>query len=302
MLRWKSGRVALLHLFFEILSHDDIIFQKTYSRYHKWAMKWAKLLGKRCYLDIDDAPSRINATKTLKNFREMLVLADGVFAGSNNLVEYCKPYQINTWLIPSSIYLKHYLVDSFSNDKICLCWIGNGKYYKQDLIGVLLEPLKQIAAKHPVRLKLIGACGEKELYQAFSGIKGLEIDFIDTIEWSSPAAVSKAMQNVDIGLYPLISNDFNYYKCGFKALEYMAIGIPVVSSSVAINIDIIGHGKDGYLVDSTDEWIAALNDLICNAAKRQEMGDAGRKKVEQYYSVDKTASLIGSLITCGARG
>ena len=92
-LRWKRGKLALLKLAYEILLHDIIIFQKTQSRYHRWLMALANKLGKRTYLDIDDAPSRINSPVTLANLESMLRMSDGVFAGNSNLLKYTKQHQ-----------------------------------------------------------------------------------------------------------------------------------------------------------------------------------------------------------------
>ncbi|MDX8396596.1 MAG: glycosyltransferase family 4 protein [Mariprofundaceae bacterium] len=297
-LRWNDSKIDLLCFALAIPGHDIIIFQKTYSSYHRWLMKLAKMMGKRCYIDIDDAPSKINAPKTLKNFESMASMANGAFAGSQNLFDYCKRHQVNTHLIPSSIYLKYYQMVRLkpANDKICLGWIGNGAHYKKDLVEILAKPLKELSTRHEIRLKLVGACGEKELYDVFGNIDGLEIDFIDAIKWSDPAAVSSAICDFDIGLYPLLPSDFNHYKCGFKALEYMAVGMPVIASSVAINADIITHGEDGLLVDTSNEWVAALDELIVNLDKQIQMGKLGRSKVEFKFNVEKTASLIKSIV------
>jgi len=297
-LHWKSDKLDLLRFAMKMFRYDAIVFQKTYSRYHRWLMIMATKLGKHCYLDIDDAPSKINARKTLRNFESMVAMANGVFAGSRNLFDYCKKHQAQTYLIPSSIYLKYYnkVEHTHASDKVCLGWIGNGAHYKKDLIEILVEPLKELAIKYPLKLKVVGACGVQELYEVFASIDGLETVFIDAIEWSDPKAVSSAICDFDIGLYPLLPSDFNQFKCGFKALEYMATGIPVVSSSVAINADIITHEVDGFLADSTNEWVAAIEHLVVHADKRIKMGKAGAIKVEDKFNVEKTAALIKSIM------
>jgi len=297
-LRWRSGKLDMLLLALQLIRYDVVIFQKVYSRYHRWLMALARGMGKLCYLDIDDAPSKTNAPHTIRNFEAMVAMAHGVFAGSQHLYDYCRQHQPNTRLIPSSIYLKYYRMQQTqrADERICLGWIGNGAHYKKDLIEILAGPLTELSAKYPVRFKLVGACGVRELYDVFGGIDGLEIDFIDAISWSDPAAIAAAIADFDIGLYPLLPNDFNHFKCGFKALEYMAVGIPVVSSSVAINVDIVSTGENGFLVNSQQEWLSALDKLSQDAALRLRMGQSGRNKVEEYYNVEKTASLIRLII------
>jgi len=293
-LRWGSGKLDMLLLALQLIRYDAVVFQKVYSRYHRWLMILAKAMGKLCYLDIDDAPSKTNAPHTIRNFEAMVAMAHGVFAGSQHLHDYCKQHQTNTWLTPSSIYLKYYRMKQTqsADDRICLGWIGNGAHYKKDLIEMLVAPLTDLSAKYPVRFKVVGACGMQELYDVFGSIDGLEIDFIDGIEWSDPGMIAASISDFDIGLYPLLPNDFNHFKCGFKALEYMAMGIPVVSSAVAVNVDIVSTGENGFLVNTQQEWFSALDKLSQDASLRSRMGQLGRKKVEEHYNVDKTASLI----------
>lgn len=297
-LRWKHGKLDLLLFAWEILRYDAVFFQKTYSRYHRWLMLFANILGKRTFLDLDDAPSKTRSPRTLRNVEAMMRMADGVFVGSKNLLDYSQRHQSKSYLISSSVNLKYYAVaeERKNNARVCLGWIGNGAFYKKDLINILEEPLKELASRYRIRFKVVGACGVRELYDTFNAIPNLEIDFVDSIDWSNPRDVSEAIQDFDIGLYPLLANEFNTYKCGFKALEYMAIGIPVVSSPVAINVDIITPGQDGLLADSQEEWTIALSELICDVEKRRKMGKAGRKKVEEHFSIAQAARNLLTII------
>ena len=298
--RWQHGRLAMVAHAFAILRHDTVIFQKTYSRYHRWLMQFARMLGKKTYVDIDDAPSRTNSAVTLRNFEAMCRTADGVFAGSSNLVDYTRGFQANSHLVPSSIYLPHYQPvvkrDAASSAAVCLGWVGNGKHYQRDLIEILETPLRELAARHRLRFKLVGACGVKELYEVFEQIPGLQIEFIDAVDWSDPSAVSQAISDFDVGLYPLLPNEFNHYKCGFKALEYMAMSTPVVASPVANNADVVQHGETGLLVHTADEWVASLEELIQDGQRRLIMGQKGRERVEVEFNTVHTADLLAELI------
>ncbi len=280
--------------------YDVIFFQKVYSRWHCFLLRFANLLNKKTVFDLDDAPSRINNPVTLKNVEFMMRNVSAVTVGSQVLFDYVSKYSKNVHLIPSCIYLKYYQPTDRQRAEgqlVCLGWIGNGAHYKNDLISILREPLIEVVKRYPVRLKIIGACGERELYAAFKNIEGLELDFIDQIEWSNPRAVVNALEDIDIGLYPLLPNEFNQYKCGFKALEYMAMKIPVISSNVAENREIIAHDRDGLLVDSNEEWFGALNELILDKKKRENMGKAGRLKVTKEFNILHAASQIKSIIT-----
>ena len=292
-LTWDNSKFNILKLAFEVLKYDAVIFQKTYSRYHLLLLLWAKLLGKKVFLDIDDAPSRINKKNTLKNFSYMVKFATNVFCGSHNLIKLVDTIKTNkALLIPTSVKLENYNPIEKNNLKICIGWIGNGKHYQQDLIQLLVEPLKILSQRYQIRFKLVGACSVETLYSAFGDIKNLELDFIDQLNWSADDAVGLALSDIDIGVYPLVNNDFNSYKCGFKALEYMAMKIPVVSSPITVNKEIVLNDENGFLVNSSQEWVEALEKLIINKDKRNIFGVNGFKKIVNEYSTKSTAKLI----------
>ncbi|MCG8440321.1 MAG: glycosyltransferase family 4 protein [Caulobacterales bacterium] len=298
-LRVNDTKLKFLEFAKEIPKHDVIIFQKTYSRYDKWLMMLANALGKRTFLDLDDAPSRTGSPRTLRTIRAMFRHADGVMVGSANLLDIVAPYQPNAALVPSGVKLSNYALKNGAAvpSQVCLGWIGNGAHYADDLIAVLREPLAAVAARHDVRFKIVGACGVGRLYEAFGAMPGLTIDFIDQLDWSDNEAVAGAIADFDIGLYPLLPNEFNQFKCGFKALEYMASGLPVVSSDIAANAAIIADGRDGFLVDGSEAWTAALTRLIEDTSLRADMGQAGRKKVEDGYDTARLARKVADIVS-----
>lgn len=299
-LKPQENRRALIKLVFSILRHDVIVFQKTFGRYHHWLLLFAKLLGKRTYIDIDDAPSLSNAAHTMRRVAAMMRASNGVFAGSRNLEQYALEYHPNTNLVPSAIKLENYPPkDSKSNshsNRVCLGWIGNGHYYADDIITLLVEPLTELAKRYPIKICIVGACKVEKLSTTFQKIPNLAVEIFDSINWSNSSIVASHIHQFDIGLYPLIENQFNHYKCGFKALEYMACGLPVVSSKVAINMEIVRHGMTGYLAENCSEWIQYLDTLIASENKRIEMGNSGRALVEKDYSIGPVAEIIDRII------
>jgi glycosyltransferase involved in cell wall biosynthesis len=92
-----------------------------------------------------------------------------------------------------------------------------------------------------------------------------------------------------VGIMPLVDGPFERGKCGYKLVQYMAAGLPVIASPVGVNMHMIEPGINGYLVSSTEEWIQALRSLIQNRQLCSAMGKAGRQKVEQKYNLQRTA-------------
>ena len=84
---------------------------------------------------------------------------------------------------------------------------------------------------------------------------------------------------------PLADDDYARYKCGFKMLQYMGVGVPVVVSPVGVNRDIVRDGENGFLSRAPEEWLNRLGLLIENAELRAGLGAAGRRTVEERYSL-----------------
>lgn len=299
-----TGKTGYLSVAAKIARHDVVVFQKAYSRYDPFLVYWARMLGKRVLFDIDDAPSRISAPQVEHTARRMMRLSDGVFAGCTALVEMAKSVQPSTYLIPSGIRLDTYRPTARREDggPVRLGWIGNGAHYAEDVVAVLAPVLRRIAADTPIRFRIVGACNDTRLYNAFGHVEGLETEFVDAIDWADPEAVNAEVSLFDIGLYPLNSGPFNDYKCGFKALEYMAMGLPVLASDAANHSEILIEGETGLLMRSEEDWCAALTRLISDPGLRARMGKAGLERVESQFSTDRIAEDIESYIINIGRG
>ncbi len=102
-------------------------------------------------------------------------------------------------------------------------------------------------------------------------------------KWSIQTEIED-LAAIDIGIMPLPDDEWSKGKCGFKALQYMAMEIPAVISAVGVNTEIVDNGVDGYLCTSSEEWYSALRQLIIDRELRRKMGLHGRAKVIQRYS------------------
>lgn len=157
-----SRRRDYLRMLAVMLRHDVLIFQKQYSRYDIALLRLAKIMGKRVFFDIDDAPSRIEREVTKRNAATMMRETHGVFTGSHNLEALAQESGGAVHFIPSGIRLSQYQIQTKSEAvPVCLGWIGNGAHYVEDLTTILESPLRLLAAKYDIRLKIVGACGEQ---------------------------------------------------------------------------------------------------------------------------------------------
>ncbi len=116
------------------------------------------------------------------------------------------------------------------------------------------------------------------------------------LPWSEESELTIG-QKFDIGVMPLIDGPFERGKCGYKLVQYMSGGIPIIASPVGVNRQIVQPNINGYLAESTTDWLTALRDLMNNPQKRFNMGRAGRQRAEQMYNLQVTAPRLMSLLS-----
>jgi glycosyltransferase involved in cell wall biosynthesis len=129
---------------------------------------------------------------------------------------------------------------------------------------------------------------EKEFQFTFRVISDREPDFklksLEYIKWNEASEIADLVK-IDIGLMPLSPDKWSEGKCGFKALQYMALGIPALVSPVGVNTKIVDHGINGFVCTTDEEWFQALSQLLSNRKLIQEMGSKTREKIEQHFSI-----------------
>jgi glycosyltransferase involved in cell wall biosynthesis len=124
---------------------------------------------------------------------------------------------------------------------------------------------------------------------------------MDSDEWGEQTEVA-SIQKMDVGIMPLDDGPFQRGKCGYKLIQYMACGLPVVASPVGVNTTIVEHGVDGFLANSLGEWEWALRTLAKDPILRHRMGQAGRVKVEREYCLQLTAPILAGWLAEVASG
>jgi len=294
---YGSSRKVYLNFLSKLTKYDFVYFQKRYSWIDIKLNKFARLMGKKTIFDIDDAPSGTTLNSEVEERAiEMMRNSSAVVVGSHKLRDFAQNFNDQSYVVHTPINLNYYKPSNKpsrakDSNYITLGWIGNGINYKNDLL-MLIKPIEKIGEKYDIKLTIVGALGQKEIYQGFSKLENVEVEIIDSIGWANPIEIPSVISSFDIGLYPLLDNKYNQYKCGGKALEYMATEVPPIASPVGENKFIIEHGSDGFLASNEKEWEQYLTYLVENEALRKRMGKVGRKKVEENYSLEICASKI----------
>jgi uncharacterized coiled-coil protein SlyX len=98
-------------------------------------------------------------------------------------------------------------------------------------------------------------------------------------------------QSADIMIAPLVNNLFNRCKSPIKFLEYSALGVSGVFSSVEAYTQVITHGENGLLAASLDEWSNSLSQLIENDELRYQLGKNAQSTVRGHWLLSQNAYL-----------
>ncbi len=252
--------------------------------------------GKRLIYDMDDAQWTHSRLKTIF----LVYFVDSVFCGSQEICRWSSRYNINTVLIPTVIDKKLYESNKVSHAKksvITLGWVGVGKtYFKNGHLNILKEVFEILIERDILfRFVLIGAMGDEKLKKFFTSDK-YESEFIDNLDWSISGVVAKTMKEreIDIGLAPLENSEFSMAKCGFKIIEYMGVGVPVIASPVGEQGSILE--SVGYIAKTPEEWANAIIALK-DEKKREKMGVTGLERVASSYSYESVLPKIQEILT-----
>jgi glycosyltransferase involved in cell wall biosynthesis len=250
-----------------VCDYDDAVFHR-YDRHRFAPIRW--LLGRK----IDQIMQRSRLVTSGNKY-----LADRARRAGAARVE----------IVPTVINKSHYTVRSVTSadSSLQVGWIGTPSTWA-DYGKALYSQLDGMLAANGARFKAVGAKLEAD-----------SVGTLDIVPWSEDSEVS-AIRSMDIGVMPLLDTPWERGKCGYKLIQYMACGLPVVASPVGVNRDIVEHGVNGFLAESDDEWRTAIRTLLGDAELRRRMGAAGRRKVEMQYTLQVWGPRVAQMLRCVA--
>jgi len=117
---------------------------------------------------------------------------------------------------------------------------------------------------------------------------------VEEVRWSMADEVS-LFNTCDVGVYPLTDDEWSKGKCGFKAIQCMACGVPVVAAAVGVNREIIKDVENSFLAATPAEWVEKLGRLLADEILRARMSAAGRQTIEARYSLEVTAPQLAAV-------
>jgi glycosyltransferase involved in cell wall biosynthesis len=245
-----------------VVDYDDAVFHRY--DLHKNLLVRA-LLGNKI-----DAVMRRAATVVVGNE----YLADRARSVGAVRIEY----------LPSVVDINRYTTKKNKGEQFRIGWLGSP--ITAPYLGLVRDALEEVVKRTGAHLVLVGAGDQDPL-------TGVEKELLP---WSAGSEVAH-IQSFDVGIMPLTDGAFEQGKCGYKLIQYMACGLPVVASPVGVNKRIVEQGVNGFWASTTADWVEALVKLAGDTEMRHALGKAGRNKVEQEYSLQVTAPRLLEILT-----
>lgn len=223
---------------------------------------------------------------TARKVRWLAERADRVIAGNEILAEHLAAYNTNITIVPSLVDARVYPHRRHEqNREITLGWIGSpttARYLRQ--VAPMLEQFAKHSAR-PLRLIVVGGS-----VPPLAGVR------IDERPWS-PSAECDALAEMDIGLMPLPDTPWTRGKCAYKALQYMAAGVPAIVDDVGVSAATVDGC--GCVASDATHWLEGLQALADDADLRTHLGRAGRERVQRDFSLERWAPVLAGVLREG---
>lgn len=228
-------------------------------------------------LDVSEANKRLSWLKDPSKTARIIRMADLVIAGNEYLADHARQFHQRVEVIPTVVDTERYPLPPAAPARqgpVIIGWTGS------------YTSLTHLRGALPMLELLYQRLGDRVRFRVISDrdlvVPGLPIE---NVRWRSTTE-AEDLAAIDIGIMPMPDDEWSKGKCGFKGLQYMALGKAVVLSSVGVNSTIIQDGINGFLAGSTNEWLDKLEKLVHDGELRARMGAQARRTVEERYSVN----------------
>jgi len=276
----------------------DLVFihREAYPVGPAWFETLLSWMGKPYVYDFDDALFLPNVAEPNRFFGRLkcpgkvnrIIRGSSVtVAGNAYLAEYAKSAAARKIeIVPTVVDTQRFAPRQTGKNqkKLVIGWIGSSTTI------VFLEPYQRVFKR------VLERCGQRAQFRIVGGRLAEPLpEGIACVAWSLESEVTE-LQSFDIGIMPMPDNEWTKGKCAFKAIEYLAVGIPAICSPVGMNLEVVSEGVNGFLPEEEDDWVEAICRLVENDELRSTLGNAGRRTVEQKYSVDLWAPVLENII------
>lgn len=264
-------------------SADVLFIQRPIFPFSPLPERILHRLNPRIVFDVDDAvflgPRGESHTMRRRTFESIVQMSAHYCAGNSYLAEAGHSPE-RTSVVPTVVDTDRFKPRSNegsddAQSSLVIGWIGSATTLWH--LDEVLPALTAIRDRYPdVRIRIVANAMPPHLE--------VEPNF-EFIPWAADSEVA-LLQSFDIGIMPLADLPVSKGKCGFKMIQYMAVGIPTVTSPVGANPEILGETGAGQLAKSHDEWVASLEYYVQSSERRKQAGQAARARAVANYSVN----------------
>ena len=272
-------------LLFRLIGAKHIFMHREMAHMGPPVFEWilVKVFRRKYHYDFDDAiwiPNYSTANAKFQKLKcywkvpKLIKWASSVSAGNDYLVNYALQYNENVTRIPTTIDTKnqHNVSVDHHFEKVIIGWTGT--HSTMHYLDRLIPILRKLEVDFEFEFLVIS--NKKPNYQ----LKSLRY-----LDWKLESEIADLGQ-IQVGLMPLDHDMWAEGKCGFKALQYMALGMACVVSPVGVNTAIVKHGVNGMIADTDEEWEMVLRDLLTGPERRKPLGENAKKTIEEHWSVE----------------
>jgi glycosyltransferase involved in cell wall biosynthesis len=279
-----GGLFKRFFLLFKLKQYDYIFIHREAtpigpSFFEYFASRWLK---KKIIYDFDDAiwipnfseaNSFFSFLKGYGNVHKICSYAYKISCGNEYLCDYAKQFNKNVVYNPTTIDTNNYhnRVKDQSGEEFVIGWTGSHSTIRY--IGEIVPVLAKLEKKYTFTFRVISDFKPE-----------FELNSLEYVKWKKESEIEDLL-GFNIGIMPLVNDKWANGKCGFKALQYMSLGIPALVSPVGVNSRIVDHGLNGFICDTPEEWETSIETLLKNRETLGEMSKQTRKKIINHYSV-----------------
>lgn len=235
--------------------------------------------------NVSEANRSVGALKYPQKVGQIIRRCAHVIAGNDFLAAFARAHNPAVTVIPTCVDTDLFAPAATATRPVPrLGWIGTPTTVPY--LAVLRPILAELAQASRFTLRV---CGAGAPFDA-PGVA------VEHDRWMLEREV-ELFNTCDVGVYPLDDDDWGRGKCGFKAIQFMACGVPVVAAPVGVNREIIQDGVNGFLAATRDEWVRKLRRLIEDPDLRRDMGRRARATIVARYSLAVNGPRLASALT-----
>jgi glycosyltransferase involved in cell wall biosynthesis len=254
------------------------------------------LFRKPLVLDLDDAtyvpytsPTFGSLSAPLKCFgkTDTLIRSSSiVICGNRSIADHVRALGGEPVILPTIVDGARFLPRAIprGDGPPVIGWVGSHSTFPY--LESIFPALERLAQSFAFRLLIVGS-GRHDV--ALPGVH------IECRPWRLDREISD-FQEIDIGLYPIVPSAWALGKSGFKAIQYMAVGVPFVASPVGCCAEIGNAGETHLLASTIDDWHSALASLLNDRTRRMLMGAAGRRHALEHYDFSTHSDALANVL------